>query len=80
MPKRAASAKPICISDMQYISPSKSKRGGSQHLRGKLKYFTYRNDRSDHVSHKRGRPKPRRWVDRGLGGDFGKILQLCQKR
>lgn len=73
-------SKPICISDMQYISSSKSKRGGTQHLRGKLKYFTYRNDRDDHVSHQRGKPKPRRWVDCGLGNNYGQILQGCQKR
>lgn len=80
MAKGIPKVKPICISDMQYISSSKAKRGGREHLRGKLKYFTYRNDRSDHVSHQRGRPKPRRWVDRGLGGDYGQILQRCQKR
>jgi hypothetical protein len=80
MPRGLVKARPICISDMQYISASKAKRGGRDHLRNKLRYFTYRNDRSDHVPHKRGKPKPRRWTDRGLGDDYGKILQRCQKR
>ena len=74
-----AKAKNINYSNLDYISTSKHKRnGGIGHLRGKLRYFQYRNDKSDHVPHPRGKARPGRWRDMGLGSHYGEILKSCQ--
>src|SRR5258708_32520058 len=75
----AAKAKDVNFADYQYISTSRDKRkGGIGHLRGKLRYFQYRNDKSDHVPHPRGKARPGRWRDMGLGSNYGEILKACQ--
>src|SRR5258708_26760613 len=67
------------FADYQYISTRRDKgKGGIGHLRGKLRYFQYRNDKSDHVPHPRGKARPGRWRDRGLGSNYGAILKSCQ--
>ena len=73
-------AKDINFADFRYISTSKAKgKGGIGHLREKLKYFQYRNDKADHVAHRRGLPRPERWRDMGLGSNYGEILKACQE-
>ena len=75
-----AKAKDINFADFRYISTSPSKgKGGISHLRGKLRYFQYRNDKADHVAHARGKPRPERWRDLGLGSNYGQILKTCQE-
>src|SRR5258708_38400085 len=71
-------AKDINFADYQYISTSAAKKkGGKAHLRGKLKYFQFRNDKADHVPHPRNKPRPERWQDRGLGSHYADILKNC---
>ncbi len=73
-------AKDINFADFRYISTSKAKgKGGIGRLREKLKYFQYRNDKADHVAHQRGKPRPERWRDMGLGSNYGEILKACQE-
>src|SRR5450432_2006694 len=73
-------AKDINFADFRYISTSQTKgKGGISHLRGKLRYFQYRNDKTDHVAHQRGKPRPERWRDMGLGSNYGEILKACQE-
>lgn len=72
-------ATPINYANLKYISPDPKKKGGIRHLRGKLKYFSYRNDKSDHIPHQRGKAHPDRWVDMGLGKKYGDILKACQQ-
>lgn len=73
-------AKDINFADFRYISTSPTKgKGGPRHLREKLKYFQYRNDKADHIAHQRGKPRPERWRDMGLGGNYGEILKACQE-
>ncbi len=44
------------------------------HLRGKLKYFQYRDDKKSHIPQKDEQgERARQWVDRGLGADFSEI-------
>src|SRR5450432_3439960 len=70
--------KDINFADFRYISTSKAKgKGGIKHLREKLKYFQYRNDKADHVAQGQGKPRPERWRDMGLGGNYGEILKAC---
>src|SRR5271165_3528164 len=76
MPKKKGSA--INFANFRYISTAKGKGGGLAHLRGKLTYYQYRNDKSDHIPHKRGQPRPQRWQDMGLGSHYGEILKACQ--
>jgi hypothetical protein len=71
--------KDINFADYQYISTSRNKRnGGASHLRGKLKYFQYRNDKHDHVAQRGSQKRPERWRDMGLGRNYGEILKSCQ--
>jgi hypothetical protein len=75
----AGRAKDVNFADYQYISTSPNKgKGGMGHLRGKLRYFQYRNDKADHVPHPRGKGRPGRWRDMGLGSNYGEILKSCQ--
>src|SRR5450432_1107476 len=77
MAKRGAAsgsrAKPINFANCRYISPAKGKRGGIDHLRGKLKYFQFRNDKHDYIR-QAGKD---RWTDRGLGNTYKQILNNC---
>jgi hypothetical protein len=73
-------AKDINFANFRYISPSEMKgKGGVRHLHGKLRYFQYRNDKADHIAHQRGKPRPERWRDMGLGGNYHEILKNCQE-
>lgn len=74
----ATTTKRINFANMKYISPTPDNGGGIRHLRGKLRYYQYRNDKSDHIPHARNKP-PRRWVDHGLGSNYGEILKACQE-
>src|SRR5262249_8131723 len=72
-------AKAINFADFRYISTSEMNgKGGIRHLRGKLRYFQYRNDKADHIAHQRGKPRPERWRDMGLGSNYREILSSCQ--
>jgi len=45
-------------------------------LRGKLKYFQYRNGADEHLEQD---GSPERWVNNGLGQSFGEIFSNCQE-
>ena len=45
-------------------------------LRGKLKYFQYRNGADEHLEQD---GSPERWVNNGLGQSFGEIFANCQE-
>jgi hypothetical protein len=45
-------------------------------LRGKLKYFQYRNGADEHLEQD---GSPERWVNNGLGQSFGEIFTNCQQ-
>src|SRR5579859_1174031 len=77
MARAATATKGINFANMQYISTNREKGGGIRHLRGKLRYFQYRNDKADHVPHPRGKGRPKRWVDHGLGSNYGEIMKSC---
>ncbi len=59
------------ISNMAYIKHPKE-------MLGKLRYFQYRDDKHDHIPHRRGQMRPRRWIDRGLGDSYRAIFNACQ--
>lgn len=59
------------ISNMAYIKHPKE-------MLGKLRYFQYRDDKHDHIHHRRGQMRPRRWVDCGLGDSYRTIFDACQ--
>ena len=70
-------AKAIIVPDFGYVSTKgRGKQSPHKHLRGKLKYFTYRDNRDTHL-----KPQERvdRWQDRGLGKDYRTILQRCDR-
>ena len=68
--------KDINFADFRYISPSPAKGKGSiKHLRGKLKYFQYRNDKADHIAQGRGKARPERLPDMVLGGNCAEVLK-----
>lgn len=58
-----------CIANARFIYASEG-----AHLRGKLRYFQYRDDRHEHIP-QRG---ARRWMDRGLGASYGRIQNTCE--
>ncbi len=66
-------AKPINFANCHYISPKKGKRGGVDHLQGKLKYFQFRDDKHDYIP----QGSRDRWVDMGLGNNYKQILTNC---
>jgi hypothetical protein len=54
------------------------KRDGKQ-LRGKLRYFQYRDNKEEHLAQRDEYGDPvRRWVDRGLGTYHAEIAQNCE--
>ena len=63
---RGSQAKPINFANCHYISPKKGKRGGTDHLQGKLKYFQFRDDKHDYIR----QGSRDRWVDMGLGNNY----------
>lgn len=65
------------VPDFAYISTKRRGRiSPHNHLRAKLKYFTYRNDRNTHL---KPRERADRWQDRGLGRDVRTILNNCDQ-
>jgi hypothetical protein len=67
--------KATIVPDFSYVSTKgKGQTRAHDHLRGKLKYFTYRNDRSTHL---KAGERVERWQDRGLGRDYRTILNNC---
>ena len=49
-------------------------------LRGKVKYFQYRDNRREHIPQRDADGKPRqRWTDRGLGRSYKTITSRCHK-
>ena len=51
----------------------------SKQLRGKLRYFQYRDNKHDHLSQHDEHGEPvRRWVDRGLGTYHAEIARNCE--
>ena len=67
--------KPTIVADFAYVSPKgKGKTSGYRHLRSKLKYVQYRDDRNKHI--KQGELVDR-WQDHGLGNNYRSILNNC---
>ena len=67
--------KPTIVADFAYVSPKgKGKTSGYRHLRSKLKYVQYRDDRNTHI--KQGQLVDR-WQDYGLGNNYRAILNNC---
>ncbi len=67
--------KPTIVADFAYISPKgKGRTSGYRHLRSKLKYVQYRDDRNKHI--KQGE-LAERWQDHGLGNNYRAILNNC---
>jgi len=58
------------ISNIAYVKQYKE-------MLGKLKYFTFRDDRNDYIS-RSARKARRRWVDCGMGEDYPTIFNTCQ--
>lgn len=68
--------KPSIVAGFAYIAPKgRGKHSGYRHLRARLKYVQYRDDRDTHV--KQGALADR-WQDRGLGHHYRAILQRCE--
>ena len=65
----------LIIANLKYVNPQRIGRGhGAKGLRAKLKYLQYRDDRDTHIlQHSR-----ERWVDHGLGSNYGEIQAACQ--
>jgi hypothetical protein len=67
--------KPTIVADFAYVSPKgKGRTSGYRHLRGKLKYVQFRDDRSTHV---KADELGERWHDHGLGNNYQNILKSC---
>jgi hypothetical protein len=62
-------------SNLKWIHPKRTGRGtGTQALKEKLKYFTYRDDRNAKAPQ-----GGRRWIDHGLGESYREITENCLK-
>ncbi|MHB8630023.1 MAG: hypothetical protein ACYDBJ_29055 [Aggregatilineales bacterium] len=68
-----ASGETHIIANMKFVKRS-------DELLGKLRYVQYRDDKHDHVPHRRGQPRPKRWVDRGMGRSYREIFNTCHAR
>ena len=69
----SASGETHIIANMKFVKRS-------DELLGKLRYVQYRDDKHDHIPHRRGQRRPKRWVDRGLGGSYREIFNACHAR
>ncbi len=70
-------SKAIIVPDLAYTSRKGSgKSTGYRHLKARLKYLQYRDDRNGHIPQDEGRE---RWVDRGLGQHYRDILKNCDQ-
>ncbi len=69
--------KATIVADLAYVSTkARGRTSGYQHLRGKLKYLQYRDDRNEHLKQ---RDLRERWQDRGLGKTYRGILRSCDR-
>jgi len=69
--------KATVVVDFAYVSPrGGGKKSGSSHLRAKLKYLQYRDDRNRHIKQE---PGQERWQDHGLGTHYRAILNHCSE-
>ncbi len=66
-------SKAIIVPDLAYAS---RKGRGYRALKGKLKYFQFRDDRDGHIPQEQGLE---RWHDRGLGLHYREILNQCNR-
>ncbi|MCB9451480.1 MAG: hypothetical protein H6672_08570 [Anaerolineaceae bacterium] len=63
--------KQMCIANVQYKKPSAD---GAKQSKNLLRYLTYRESRDKKARYVAGRE---RWIDRGMGGSVGEIIQRC---
>lgn len=63
--------KQMCVANVQYKKPSDD---GAKQSKNLLRYLTYRESRDEKARHVAGRE---RWVDHGMGGSVGEIVQRC---
>jgi len=63
--------KQMCVANVQYKKPSAD---GAKQSKNLLRYLTYRESRDEAARHVTGRE---RWVDHGMGGSVGEIVQRC---
>lgn len=63
--------KQMCIANVQYKKPSAD---GARQSKNLLRYLTYRESRDEKARYVAGRE---RWVDHGMGGSVGEIIQRC---
>ena len=61
----------MCVANVQYKKPSAD---GAKQSKNLLRYLTYRESRDEAARHVAGRE---RWVDHGMGGSVGEIVQRC---
>jgi hypothetical protein len=61
----------MCVANVQYKKPSTD---GAKQSKNLLRYLTYRESRDEKTRHVAGRE---RWVDHGMGGSVGEIVQRC---
>lgn len=61
----------MCVANVQYKKPSTD---GAKQSKNLLRYLTYRESRDEKARHVAGRE---RWVDHGMGGSVGEIVQRC---
>ncbi len=66
-------SKAIIVPDLAFAS---RKGRGYRALKGKLKYFQFRDDRDGHIPQEQGLE---RWHDRGLGLHYREILNQCNR-
>ena len=63
------------MADFAYVSPKgKGKTSGYRHLKSKLKYVEFRDDRNTRIS---DAELAERWHDHGLGNNYHTILKNC---
>lgn len=61
----------MCVANVQYKKPSTD---GAKQSKNLLRYLTYRESRDEKARHVAGRE---RWIDHGMGGSVGEIVQRC---
>jgi hypothetical protein len=67
----------IIVPTMAFASRrGRSGKSGYRALKGKLKYFQFRDNRDGHIPQEQGQE---RWVDRGLGLHYREILKNCDE-
>src|SRR5687768_15211551 len=64
--------KQLVIANVKYQS---SKGKGASKLKQLCRYIQYRDDKTGHIPQEQGLE---RWVDKGLGGNFGTVAANCE--